>query len=106
MKIQHPKVASALRTVQHLMRQKTPEDQVAAHWAVPSELAENMTFGLSRAELDALRAAERALVADQAFEHIGDGIDKKVWAFASRCAIDKQPNFVPLFVAENAREVE
>jgi hypothetical protein len=61
---------------------------------------------LSRAELDALESAEAALLADLAFEHLGDSVADKVWAFAARCAIERQPNFVQQFMTEHARDVE
>lgn len=103
-------VEEALTDLQRLMRLDTAADASDLTGEVRQLVtleghAEQRGLKLTVEESRALRTAERSAIADLRFEHLASKTKDVVWAFASRCYLQRGVDHVPAFLSGHAREL-
>jgi hypothetical protein len=96
-------IRQALKTLQTQVRQKPAADEeiIGQVWSRHREPPVNLL--LTRGRRDAIKAAERAIAADERFEHL-DPAEDLIRDFAADCEADRQTDHVKVFMGQHGRD--
>jgi hypothetical protein len=98
-----PQVRQALTTLQGRIRQRPAENEAIAKTIQDTRRAPAVDLRLTAGQLDAMKAAERAIAADERFEHLVPAEDV-IQEFAVDCATDRQTDHVKAFMERHEQE--
>jgi hypothetical protein len=90
-------VRQALSTLQGRIRQRPAENETIVKTISDTHRAPAVVLQLTQGQLDAMKAAERAVGADKRFEHL-DPAEGPIQEFAEDCAADRRTDHVKVFM--------
>lgn len=96
-------VRQALSTLQGRIRQRPAENETIVKTVSDTRRASALDLQLTQVQLDAMKAAERAIAADERFEHLVPA-EGPIQEFANDCATDRKTNHVTVFMRRYGQE--
>jgi len=96
-------VRQALSTLQGRIRQGPAENETIVKTISGTRRAPTVGLQLTQVQLDAMKAAERAIAADERFEHLVPAEDT-ILEFAEDCATDRKTERVQVFMKRYGQE--
>jgi hypothetical protein len=96
-------VRQALSTLPGLIRQRPAENETIIRTISDTRRTQAVDLQLTQVQLDAMKATERAIAADERFEHLVPAEDP-IQEFANDCATDRKTNHVTAFMRRYGQE--
>jgi hypothetical protein len=96
-------VRQALSTLQGRIRQRPAENETIIKTIGDTRRIPAVELRLTQAQLDAMKAAEQAIAADERFEHLVPAEDA-IQEFAQDCATDRKTNHVKVFMKRHEQD--
>jgi hypothetical protein len=97
-------VRKALQTLQTRMRQRAPAGEQPVNSLMDKRSGAPVQIPLTASQVEAMKAAEAAIAADPAFEHL-DPAEPEIEVFATDCVADKSTNHVGPFMDRYSRSL-